>query len=124
MLTCKKVIYGGSGSNRTVDRIIEESILIEVFRECHVTVENGFHLMHRTIRHPPPDMKKSFKKLGQQFIDHKPHVFQAGRTSEYCVEDKILVGLDIIQSMGIQNSTREETNDEQVEIDSQDIAAE
>ena len=35
-----KVIYGGSGSNYTVERIIVESPLIELYRTCKKVVED------------------------------------------------------------------------------------
>ncbi|KAH8993655.1 hypothetical protein EDB83DRAFT_2239070, partial [Lactarius deliciosus] len=51
-----KVIYAGSGPNRTMDYICQQSPLIEVFRNCHVIVESAFQLTHRTLKHTPPDM--------------------------------------------------------------------
>ena len=39
--------------------------MIELYRECHMTIKNGFHLEHCTIRHAPPDMTKTLQKLCQ-----------------------------------------------------------
>ncbi|KAF8961386.1 hypothetical protein BDZ97DRAFT_1905532 [Flammula alnicola] len=117
-----KVIYGGSGSNRTIDHIVEESILIELFRECHVTVENGFHLEHRTIRHGAPDMRKTLKKLGNHMKEKAPHVFMAGRNADCCVDDKIFGGLQLVQTTELADTVGE--NDEQVEVEADDLAAE
>jgi hypothetical protein len=41
-----KVIHSGAGSNYMIKRIIEEFILIDLYRKCHIIVENGFYLTH------------------------------------------------------------------------------
>ncbi|THV04168.1 hypothetical protein K435DRAFT_649856 [Dendrothele bispora CBS 962.96] len=52
-----KVIHAGGSSNRTIDHIIKESPLIELYRQCHMAIEKGFYLNHQTVRHAPPDMR-------------------------------------------------------------------
>lgn len=47
-----KVIHAGGSSNRTIDHIIKESPLIELYRDCHMAVENGFHLTQSATHHP------------------------------------------------------------------------
>lgn len=39
-----KVIYGGSGSNNAIDRIVKESVLISLFRDCMQVIEDQFVL--------------------------------------------------------------------------------
>ncbi|KAG1906351.1 uncharacterized protein F5891DRAFT_1125665 [Suillus fuscotomentosus] len=58
-----KVIFAGTGPNCTINHIIKQSPLIEVYRNCHITVENTFHLTHCTIRHAQPDMTKTIQRL-------------------------------------------------------------
>ncbi|KII83139.1 hypothetical protein PLICRDRAFT_58552 [Plicaturopsis crispa FD-325 SS-3] len=84
-----KVIHAGKSSNKTIDHITKESVLIELYRECHVTVENGFHLDHRTIRHAQPDMTKTMRKLGERLHKTTPHQFSPARRADHCVEDHI-----------------------------------
>ncbi|PPQ97757.1 hypothetical protein CVT26_001805 [Gymnopilus dilepis] len=115
-----KVIYGGSGSNRTIDRIVEESVLIELFRECHVTVENGFHLMHRTIRHAPANMVKTLRKLSERIEANSPHVFTRGRAADYIVPDQVAAGIAEIQTTG-KFFTKGDGVDEAAEIDEEDL---
>ncbi|KAG1895704.1 uncharacterized protein F5891DRAFT_959730 [Suillus fuscotomentosus] len=50
-----KVIFPGGGPNGTLEHIIKESPLIEIYRSCHVTMENTFHLQHQTIWHSAPN---------------------------------------------------------------------
>ncbi|KAH7913660.1 hypothetical protein BJ138DRAFT_1001804, partial [Hygrophoropsis aurantiaca] len=95
-----KVIYAGTGPNRTIDHIIKESPLIEVYRNCHVTIENTFHLIHRTIRHSPPDMTKTIQKLAQRITETSPNVFTAGRNVKYSVGDKMAEGIMLVQGEG------------------------
>lgn len=41
-----KVIYGGSFSNWSLQLMIKQSILIEVFHATHTVVEDWLHLKH------------------------------------------------------------------------------
>ena len=90
-----KVIFGGSGSNCTIDRVIEESILINIYRHCHVIVENGFYLLNRTIRHAPPDMTKTLEALSRQYRQAQPHIFKCGRQAKCIIADHIVIAMDI-----------------------------
>lgn len=90
-----KVIFGGSGSNYTIDRVIEESILIDIYRHCHVIVENGFYLVNRTIRHAPPDMTKTLEALSRQYRQAQPHIFNRGRRAKCVVADHMMIAMDI-----------------------------
>jgi hypothetical protein len=49
-----KVIYGGAGSNYTIKCIIQESILIDLYWECHIIVENGFYLTDQWLLNSVP----------------------------------------------------------------------
>ncbi len=90
-------IYGGGGSNHTLARILEESILIEMYRNCHVMVENAFHLEHRTTKHSPSDMTRTLQKLAGEIQQSHTHIFTPGRTAKYSVLDNIEIGVDGLQ---------------------------
>lgn len=92
-----QVIYGGAGPNRTLERIIEESILIELFRDCHVTIEKGFHL-EGTLHHSPPDMTKTLQVLAQEFKKTGHHVFKKGWNACFEAPDQLDIGSDLIQN--------------------------
>ncbi|KAE9409896.1 hypothetical protein BT96DRAFT_953220 [Gymnopus androsaceus JB14] len=74
-----KVIYAGGSSNHTINHIIKESPLIELYRECHMAVEHGFHLVNQTVWHAPPNMKLIFRLLGKKFTKNTPHAFTVGQ---------------------------------------------
>ncbi|KAF9565289.1 hypothetical protein CPC08DRAFT_630209 [Agrocybe pediades] len=120
-----KVIYGGEGSTRTLKHILDESILIEFFRECHVTIENGFHLVNRTISHHPTNMVKTLHRMEHHFDDGNPHVYTPGRKAEHNVPDMIAVGMHDIQTKKII-ITEELRTDEQSDecLDPDDLAVE
>ncbi|KAF9525694.1 hypothetical protein CPB83DRAFT_771677 [Crepidotus variabilis] len=115
-----KVIYGGSSSNRTLKRIIDESVLIELFRDCHLTVENGFHLEHRTIRHSPPDMTKTINRLKHFINENRPHVFTPGRKVHHCTPDSVTVGLSEVLKTGMVDTS--DVDEEEHEIEGDDLA--
>jgi hypothetical protein len=85
-----KVIYGGAGSNYTIKCIIEESILIDLYRKCHIIVQNGFYLTHRTIRHAAPEMGKTLQVLDESLQHVKPHIFEPGREANCEATDYIV----------------------------------
>lgn len=71
-----QVIFSGTGPNRTIKHIIKESPLIEVYRHCHVTVENAFHLQYQTLHHSPPDMTKTIQRLAARIKEKGAHTFR------------------------------------------------
>ncbi|KAJ3555101.1 hypothetical protein NP233_g12284 [Leucocoprinus birnbaumii] len=118
-----KVIYGGSSSNQTLDRIIEESVLIEFFCACHVSMENRFYLKNRTIHHSRLNMTKSLKALGHEFAKTDPHVFTPGRTAKYEAPNSVALGMDGIQNNKDVIAAKEGVDKElNHEIESGDLA--
>ena len=89
-----KVIYGGSGSNHTVDRIIKESILIQLYRDCKHVVEEQFLVSPKTMRHGRPDFAKSFNVLSQMAISSSLLTEKPGRESGYHIPDVIHIGME------------------------------
>ncbi|EGO18408.1 hypothetical protein SERLADRAFT_353396, partial [Serpula lacrymans var. lacrymans S7.9] len=107
--------------NLTIDHIIKQSPLIEVFRHCRVIVENVFHLLHHTIRHQPPDITKTIEKLTKRLLETKPHKFTARHKLQFSVDDKVASGFGIIEKKGLGVSTSGEGNSESVEITGADL---
>ncbi|KAG2344670.1 hypothetical protein BDR05DRAFT_999056 [Suillus weaverae] len=91
-----KVINGGKGSNHTVDRIILESPLVQVYRNLHGTFEWNFMHTHLTNQHAEVDMAQTFKQLCMYIAEHSPHEPVPGRSSKYCVPDLFSKGLEMM----------------------------
>jgi hypothetical protein len=100
-LTLFQVIYAGSGSNRTIDYICQQSPLIEVFRSCHVIVESAFQLTHRTLKHAPPDMTRTIERLRTHMQTSGCIEFRKGRVVEREIMDVILKGLQAVHAKKI-----------------------
>lgn len=45
------------------------------------TIEENFHLTHRTVRHSKPKMTKTLRRREEEIAELDAHVFTAGRTS-------------------------------------------
>ncbi|KAG6848383.1 hypothetical protein H0H93_000710 [Arthromyces matolae] len=90
-----KRIYGGKYSNHQKERIIEESPLIEVYKNIRIQLEKVFCLDHKTTRHSPPKMKVTFNKLGEYMVKNKSHVWIPGRTTNYTVPDIMGMGMNV-----------------------------
>ncbi|KDQ05606.1 hypothetical protein BOTBODRAFT_122501 [Botryobasidium botryosum FD-172 SS1] len=74
-----KHTYSGQGPNRTMKFIIKQSPLIDLYQSTHHLIEQGFSLTGRTLKHPPPLMKKTLEHLRSYMEDRQVHTFKPGR---------------------------------------------
>ncbi|KAG1896135.1 uncharacterized protein F5891DRAFT_959147, partial [Suillus fuscotomentosus] len=96
-----KVIYRGGGPNGTLEHIIKESPLIEVYRNCHVVIKNRFHLQHQTIRHAQPEMMNTIRKLSTKIKENYAHIKKEGRKALWSIPDQINEGMVLMQEQKI-----------------------
>ncbi|KAF9224141.1 hypothetical protein BS17DRAFT_795657 [Gyrodon lividus] len=114
------VIFSGMGPNRTIEHIIKELPLIEVYRHCHVTVENAFHLQNHTLHHISPDMTKMIQRLAAKIKEKGAHTFRHGRSALCSVPDQVIQGISMLQT---QKEVIVEGNDVSTnEIEGEDLA--
>lgn len=103
-----------------MDHIIKESPLIELYRHCHMTVENGFHLSHRTIRHAPPDMTVTLRQLRVEIEKSSPHKFTPSRAAYHSTPDQIANAMHLYMT----NKFAPDVEDEEgASIEGDDLAA-
>ncbi|KAH7904695.1 hypothetical protein BJ138DRAFT_1018767 [Hygrophoropsis aurantiaca] len=104
---------GKSGAFRAIDWLVERNNLYtkapHIVLLCHVTIENGFHLFHRTLRHTHPGMTRTILKLSSRIEENASNRFKAGRSARYLVEDHIAAGLKLVQQKKINQTEEEET---------------
>ena len=91
-----KAVHGGDYSNYTVDRIIKESPLVEIYRQARASAGQQFALNHVTSAHADPDMTKTFEALALHLKMARPHTFQHGRKSKHSFKDPIDQAWDIM----------------------------
>ncbi|KAG2109986.1 uncharacterized protein F5147DRAFT_575506, partial [Suillus discolor] len=96
-----KVIYRGGGLNGTIEHIIKESPLIEVYCKCHVIIKNRFHLQHQTICHAQPDMMNTICKLSMRIKENYVHIKKNGRKALWSIPDQINEGMVLMQEQKI-----------------------
>ncbi|KAI0323622.1 hypothetical protein GY45DRAFT_1230278, partial [Cubamyces sp. BRFM 1775] len=83
-----KTIYGGSGSNYTKARILLESALVLVFRNCHANFERNFLLPGLTYAHTVKDMRKTIQSIIDDYVKGEgPNETKDGRSSAYTIPD-------------------------------------
>lgn len=87
----KQVVFAGQGSNCSMKLVFKRSILIEVYRSVHQTIENNFYLTNCTIRHTSPKMTATLAKVGNHIKDSliNLHIFAKGRVEKYEVPDVV-----------------------------------
>ena len=93
-----KRIYSGKYSNHTKERMISQSPLIEVHKNIRIQFETMFCLEHKTTRHSPPKMEKTFAKLKGYIDQNNGFTYTTGRKSHYTIPDVISRGLEMVQT--------------------------
>ncbi|KAG2086947.1 hypothetical protein BD769DRAFT_1373278 [Suillus cothurnatus] len=87
---------------RAVDWVVERNNLYtKVYRNCHVIIENGFHLQHQTIRHAQPDMTNTIRKLSMRIKEKYAHIKTFGRKALWSIPDQINEGMALMQEQRI-----------------------
>ncbi|KAI6011403.1 hypothetical protein BKA83DRAFT_4502458 [Pisolithus microcarpus] len=109
-----QVKYGGKGSNRTLDRILLESPLVQAYRNAQVMIQKNFLHTHLTVKHGDPNMSKSFKALTMRFESHSPHRRIAGRKSRYEILDLADKGRELMEK-GMRDEVERSENTEDTE---------
>ncbi|KAJ3551068.1 hypothetical protein NMY22_g24 [Coprinellus aureogranulatus] len=92
-----KRIYSGKFSNRKKSRMIQESVLIEVYKNVRIQFEKCFCLDNKTIRHSPPQMRNTFKSLGKYMQKERAHRFTPRRGSKYSIPDVRGKGMKVMR---------------------------
>ncbi|KAG2090510.1 hypothetical protein BD769DRAFT_1371641 [Suillus cothurnatus] len=81
----------------------KESLLIEIYRSCHVTMENAFHLQHQTIWHSALDMTKTIKTLLGRMSNKNVHLSKDGWKALQVVPDRVSAGMTLMQEQKVIN---------------------
>ncbi|KAI0685844.1 hypothetical protein BC835DRAFT_1408708 [Cytidiella melzeri] len=110
-----KTKYGGVGVNYTERRIIDKSVLIQVFCDLHLTFQRNLALGHLTTRHAEPDMTLTFDALLRYLQDTKPHEIVKGRESTHSIADMKDKGQQLFSTAAAPNS--DVANDEDGGVD-------
>ncbi|KAK7015395.1 hypothetical protein R3P38DRAFT_3321655 [Favolaschia claudopus] len=118
-----KHTFGGSGSNYTKARVIEESTLIKVFHSCHRNIERNFCLTNTTRRHAPPNMTKTFEKMAEYLIANAPNEHRPGRKSSHCVPDMLDKGEHIVYNIAGKAAIPDDDGVDQV-VEDEDLEVE
>ncbi|KAG8764118.1 hypothetical protein FRC12_008256 [Ceratobasidium sp. 428] len=72
-----KCLYSGSGSNRTLQNLIKQSVLIDILQAMYGIIDKNFYLTGKTVWHPPPIVRTGLAMV-RRYIEneamnsHKP----------------------------------------------------
>ncbi|KAI6120802.1 hypothetical protein EV401DRAFT_2070333 [Pisolithus croceorrhizus] len=110
-----KVKNGGKNSNRSVDRIILESPLVQVYQNLQGLVQQSFGHMHLTTNHAAPNMRKTFAKLQERLTLNSLHVVLAGRKSQYLIDNLSEKGQGMMEKAAEQGDLLVENESEIME---------
>ncbi|KAJ7101209.1 hypothetical protein C8R44DRAFT_641767 [Mycena epipterygia] len=118
-----KHTFGGSGSNYTKARVIEESTLIKIYHSCHRTIEQNFCLTSLTRRHAAPDMTKTFAHMAEYVETNSPNEHKTGRDSAYSIPDMLDRGDHLMYNIAGKPGSIEDDGIDQA-IEEEDLAVE
>ncbi|KAF8327240.1 uncharacterized protein EI90DRAFT_2861084, partial [Cantharellus anzutake] len=82
-----KVMYGGSGSGRTINYVISQSSIINAYRQCIEDIEHDFHIPEKMLHHAAPDIQSRLDGLKRTLRELRPHRYERGRKVPYFIED-------------------------------------
>jgi hypothetical protein len=91
-----KAVHGGEYSNYTVERIIKESPLVEIYRQARASAGKQFSLTNLTSAHAAADMTKTYEALASHLKVARPYICQPGRESKHVLKDPVDQGRDIM----------------------------
>ncbi|KAF8169463.1 hypothetical protein K438DRAFT_1615122 [Mycena galopus ATCC 62051] len=118
-----KHTFGGSGSNYTKARVIEESTLIKIYHSCHRTIEKNFCLTSLNSRHGSPDLTKTFAHMLEYLKANSPNEQKAGRDSAYSIPDMLDKGEHLLFNIAGKAEVVDDDGVDQL-IDEEDLAVE
>lgn len=91
-----QAVYSGSGPNKTIDHITEQSGIIELYRSCHENIEDNFEISSRTVRHAAANMEVDIVRLASELR------YDDGGAGAYhgvvAVEDQLAEGYSLLQA--------------------------
>ncbi|KAG8695712.1 hypothetical protein FRC08_007595 [Ceratobasidium sp. 394] len=111
-----KVNHAGSGSNRTVEHMIKESTLIDIYARSNEVVEENFYLTKATLWHSPPAMGSTLAMQQKHIRDQKLHSHVSGRILSSPPMNSVAGGL----GMGTESMEEEGGASFEEEADSED----
>ncbi|KLO04346.1 hypothetical protein SCHPADRAFT_840734 [Schizopora paradoxa] len=88
-----KGIYGGHGSNNTVDRVVKESVLIQLFRDIICIIERQFGINPKLTRHGEPDMRSTYTELRRLMRESNMFNCMEGRKTAHLIRDAVEAGM-------------------------------
>ncbi|KAG8999248.1 hypothetical protein FRB90_012122 [Tulasnella sp. 427] len=116
-----KRTYSGQGPNRTIKFIIKQSPLIEVYQNTHSVVENSFYLTNRTLRHPPPPMKKTLAALRDHMRKEKLYTHNDNRREVPLPRNAFLEGLAKNTDVPPNTAATDDESDGEADVDDGDV---
>ena len=98
-------MYGGSSSGKTIHFVINQSSIINVYRQCIEDTEDDFHIPEKTLYHAAPDIQSRMDGLKKTFYELRPHRYERARKVPHLVADYFQKGCEQFQRGTMWNTT-------------------
>jgi hypothetical protein len=126
-----QVTYSGKFSNKSVEHILNESPLVEIYRHIHDVFGESFCITKKTTSNHGPDMAKTYTALLNAIQREDTHIKVTGRNSDLdagCLTNKGILSIVATSKSTTAEGITEESNDTQpgeaegeVEFDREDL---
>lgn len=113
-------------SNRMVENIIKELVLIDVYCNCHLKLEKSLVLAHITSHHAKPDITETYALLDCYMATTRPYTRQPGHSSKYDIPDVFEKAIVMLLSTlkGLNGTESEDTEDIEASPELEDVSVE
>lgn len=116
------MVHSGSGPFHTIQHVIDQSLLIDLYREVIHKVEDDYHVTKRTVSHTSPPKDAEVKRIYDNMKAHGWFVFKTGRKKPK-VESHLEKGWAMLNRWSAHEPDGDES-EEMAEIDTYDITGE
>ncbi len=89
-------MYLGSGPNRTISHITEQSGIIDLYWSCHENIKDNFEINQHTVHHAAADMEADIIDLAKGLKIVRTETGTSHKVGK--VTDQLVQGYGILQS--------------------------
>jgi hypothetical protein len=75
-----QVVHAGTGPFATIDHVIDQSLLIDLYREVINKVEDDYHVTKRTVSHTKPPKLADIQRICEDMKKQGWLIFKKGRS--------------------------------------------
>lgn len=77
---------------------MDESLLIDIYRNCHVNMDQNLSITSPTTAHAPPNLTKTLECMMSYMHEHQPNGFVGAQSTSHSIPDMLDRGQCLLYS--------------------------